>query len=159
MFGLTLAAGLLTTGVATANAAPEFRGHEPFRGGAVAGRDFHADRGFRDDRFRDDRFRDDRFRGGVAYRGGYGFAGGVDINYIPPCPGPGYVWTAGYWNGGVWVPGVWVLRGGPAFVGGFGYGRVYDRGFVAERRFDRGYERGFDRARVEGGRGFERGRR
>ena len=33
----------------------------------------------------------------------------------PPCPGPGYVWTAGYWGvGHVWVAGCW--RPGPHAV-------------------------------------------
>lgn len=32
----------------------------------------------------------------------------------PPCPGPGYVWVAGYWRANgynrVWVPGCWQYR-------------------------------------------------
>jgi hypothetical protein len=127
MLGLTLVAGLLTTGVATANAAPQ-----EFRGGGDRG--FHqVDRGFRGDR--DYRVVDHRYdRGydrGYGYRGGFGV--GVDVNYVPPCPGPGYAWTAGYWNGGIWVPGTWILRGGPGFVAGYGY---------RERGFDRGWDRG-----------------
>ena len=31
--------------------------------------------------------------------------------YIPPCPGPGYEWVAGYNAGGYWVPGRWNFRG------------------------------------------------
>jgi len=27
--------------------------------------------------------------------------------YVPPCPGPGYVWVNGYWAYGYWVPGYW----------------------------------------------------
>jgi hypothetical protein len=30
---------------------------------------------------------------------------------VPPCPGDGYAWTAGYYEGGVWVPGRWIYRG------------------------------------------------
>lgn len=30
--------------------------------------------------------------------------------YAPPCPGPGYVWVAGYYNGPYWVPGYWAYR-------------------------------------------------
>jgi hypothetical protein len=64
--------------------------------------------------------------------------------YIPPCPGPGYVWVAGYWTNGYWVPGYWNFAGyGPRVMvrGDFGwehrrdfdrYGRDYDR-----RDFDR----------------------
>lgn len=36
---------------------------------------------------------------------------GAPAAYIPPCPGPGYVWIAGYWNAGVWVPGYWNYAG------------------------------------------------
>jgi hypothetical protein len=31
--------------------------------------------------------------------------------YVPPCPGPGYEWTAGYYSGGYWVPGRWAFGG------------------------------------------------
>ncbi len=31
--------------------------------------------------------------------------------YVPPCPGPGYQWTAGYYSGGYWVPGRWAFAG------------------------------------------------
>jgi hypothetical protein len=56
------------------------------------------------------------------------------VAYVPPCPGPGYVWTAGYMANGYWVPGYWnlgVRLGGPV--------ARYDRGF--DRGFDRGHER------------------
>ena len=60
------------------------------------------------------------------------------VAYVPPCPGPGYVWVAGYWNPyRVWVPGYWNFGGvRPGYVGG----RVgfYD----AHRGFDRGYFHG-----------------
>src|SRR5215472_2905903 len=46
-------------------------------------------------------------------------------SYVPPCPGPGYQWTAGYYSGGYWVPGRW------AFIGVRGHDyrvtRYYDR--------------------------------
>lgn len=48
--------------------------------------------------------------------------------YVPPCPGPGYQWTAGYWDGGYWVPGQWVFVGGPAYYGAPAYyGGYYHR--------------------------------
>jgi hypothetical protein len=31
--------------------------------------------------------------------------------YVPPCPGPGYTWVAGYYSGGYWVPGRWNYAG------------------------------------------------
>jgi hypothetical protein len=31
--------------------------------------------------------------------------------YVPPCPGPGYFWTAGYMSRGFWVPGRWYFGG------------------------------------------------
>ncbi len=57
---------------------------------------------------------------------------------IPPCPGDGYVWTAGYYEGRAWVPGRWIYRG-------------YDRGnYGARVDWDHRYyndhdRRGFDR--------------
>lgn len=42
--------------------------------------------------------------------------------YVPPCPGPGYEWVAGYYANGYWVPGRW------NFVG-----VVRDRGYVGRR--------------------------
>jgi len=47
--------------------------------------------------------------------------------YIPPCPGPGYVWVAGYWNNGYWVPGYWnfVRVGGPIIRGGIVIGHPF----------------------------------
>jgi len=38
--------------------------------------------------------------------------------YVPPCPGPGYEWTAGYYSDGYWVPGRWIFAG---YRGGGGY--------------------------------------
>ena len=58
-------------------------------------------------------------------------------NYVPPCPGPGYVWVAGYWANGYWVPGYWNLArvGRPVIRGGvvIGRGPVYGRHFAPER--------------------------
>ena len=31
--------------------------------------------------------------------------------YVPPCPGPGYEWVAGYYSGGYWIPGRWAFVG------------------------------------------------
>ncbi len=69
--------------------------------------------------------------------------------YVPPCPGPGYEWTAGYYNGGYWMPGRW------NFVGGYDRDRVvrYDRDdyrgrdWGGRRDFDRDRDRGWDRDR------------
>jgi hypothetical protein len=51
------------------------------------------------------------------------------VAYVPPCPGPGYVWANGYYARGYWVPGRWnfvgVRRAAP--IGGYGY---YHRGFA-----------------------------
>jgi hypothetical protein len=52
--------------------------------------------------------------------------------YIPPCPGPGFVWVAGYYNNGYWVPGYWNYPS---------VGFVRDRGPVAI--FDRDRDRRF----------------
>lgn len=74
--------------------------------------------------------------------------------YIPPCPGPGYVWVNGYYDGGYWIPGSWNYEG---VAYGYGSGnyyshvdrddyRRYDRD--RDRRFygDRDDHRGYDRA-------------
>ena len=37
------------------------------------------------------------------------------VAYVPPCPGPGYIWTAGYMANGYWVPGSWHFGGGRYF--------------------------------------------
>jgi hypothetical protein len=63
------------------------------------------------------------------------------VAYVPPCPGPGYVWVAGYQANGYWIPGRWNFAGfrnrGP-FV-------HFDRGPVFGRHCDR--DRGHDRFR------------
>ena len=57
------------------------------------------------------------------------------VAYVPPCPGAGYVWVAGYQANGYWVPGRWNFGGvrGPVVR--------FDRGRVFDRHFDRGYAR------------------
>lgn len=57
--------------------------------------------------------------GAVVVAGGLGLAAtpakaaefgvyvGTPVAYVPPCPGPGYSWVAGYYSGGYWVPGRW----------------------------------------------------
>jgi hypothetical protein len=73
------------------------------------------------------------------------------VAYVPPCPGPGYVWVAGYYNGGYWVPGYWNNAGVGVVIGNrFGYVNR-DRGFYRDRddhrAFDRDDHRGFGRDR------------
>ena len=51
--------------------------------------------------------------------------------YVAPCPGPGYVWVAGYWENGYWVPGYWNFVGvgvGPVIRGGVVIGHGPFRG-------------------------------
>lgn len=63
------------------------------------------------------------------------FVGGP-VAYVPPCPGAGYVWAAGYYNAGIWVPGRWNFVGvrGPAVgVGIYGHDRFYDHRFDRDR--------------------------
>ena len=64
------------------------------------------------------------------------------VAYVPPSPGPGYIWVDGYYANGYWVPGFWrapevgfgVRIGGP--VVGYGRGPVFhDRAFAG-----RGYD-------------------
>ena len=69
---------------------------------------------------------------------------GAPAAYVPPCPGPGYAWVAGYYNGGYWVPGYWnfvgVVRGG--LSAHFEHGP-----FVIGGHFDRGWDRDHARFR------------
>jgi hypothetical protein len=54
------------------------------------------------------------------------------VAYVPPCPGPGYVWEAGYMANGYWMPGRWNfigVRGGPIVRYGVHRDFRYDRGF------------------------------
>jgi len=58
--------------------------------------------------------------------------------YVPPCPGPGYEWTAGYYSDGYWMPGRWVFAGYRAPVVRY-YGdrdRFYDRDDWRRRDYD-----------------------
>jgi hypothetical protein len=66
------------------------------------------------------------------------------VAYVPPCPGAGYEWVAGYQASGYWVPGRW------NFVGARGAARwdgdrFRDGGFDRDRHFDRDRGRDFDR--------------
>jgi hypothetical protein len=58
------------------------------------------------------------------------------VAYVPPSPGPGYFWTAGYRANGYWVPGRW------------SFGGYRDRDRFVDRddfRYQRGHD--FDRDR------------
>ena len=65
------------------------------------------------------------------------------VAYVPPCPGPGYVWVAGYYANGYWVPGYWnfagVRVGAPVVRGYIG------RGYVGARRAPVIVRRGYNR--------------
>jgi hypothetical protein len=53
---------------------------------------------------------------------------GIYIGAPAACPGPGYVWVAGYWANGYWVPGYWNFAGrGPVVRGRvvIGHGPFY----------------------------------
>ncbi len=88
------------------------------------------------------------------------YVGGRPAAYVPPCPGPGYQWSAGYYSGGYWVPGRW------SYVGAGFYGRGYNgRGYamatgrmtgtgIAWRDRDRDHDR--DRGRDRDGDHFRR---
>lgn len=68
------------------------------------------------------------------------------VAFVPPCPGPGYAWIAGYQADGYWIPGRWELRA---------QRDRFDEGRIA--RFDRDRFRPEDRDRFRpDGRGWER---
>lgn len=81
--------------------------------------------------------------------------------YVPPCPGPGYEWTAGYYSGGYWVPGSWNYVGAGYYGGGPGYGAYYGdrdddhwRGWGHDRRDWDGDRGGWGHERGDWGRGY-----
>ena len=75
-----------------------------------------------------------------AARIGFGVYVGAP-GYVPPCPGPGYAWVAGYYNDGNWVPGFWRApqqRIGVVVRGGYGWhAPAYDHR-MDDHRFDHG---------------------
>lgn len=67
---------------------------------------------------------------------------GTPAAYVPPCPGPGYLWVAGYWNHGYWVPGYWNYRGPAVRVRDWDRGaNFYHRDLDRRREFDRDRDR------------------
>ncbi|HWG20495.1 MAG TPA: hypothetical protein VG225_08180 [Terracidiphilus sp.] len=77
------------------------------------------------------------------------YVSGGPAAYVPPSPGPGYQWVAGYYNQGYWIPGRW------AYVGARYYDRddyrAYYRDHDGNRGRDRDQDRGRDRDRDRGG--------
>ena len=61
------------------------------------------------------------------------------VAFVPPCPGAGYVWIAGYSANGYWFPGRWEFRGVRGGFYGERFGRVYGRGFDRRWERDRAY--------------------
>ncbi len=57
----------------------------------------------------------------------FGIYVGRPVAYVPPCPGVGYFWTAGYRAHGYWYPGRWEFRGGHGPVVRFDGRRDFDR--------------------------------
>jgi hypothetical protein len=77
-------------------------------------------------------------------------SGGSDA-YVPPCPGPGYEWVAGYYSGGYWVPGRWAYAGARYYDRDGNRYRAYYRGDRdGWRDRDRGWDRDRDRDRDRG---------
>jgi hypothetical protein len=75
------------------------------------------------------------------------YVGGRPVAYVPPCPGPGYQWTAGYYSGSYWVPGRWNFAGAGFYGRGYDHYRVYDRDRDRGRAWDRGHDRDRDHFR------------
>jgi hypothetical protein len=76
---------------------------------------------------------------GTAQAAEFGFHARGPVAYVPPCPGPGYAWIAGYQADGYWIPGRWEFRTvrGRGPFGGFEHERALDRHLDR----DRGHER------------------
>jgi hypothetical protein len=72
---------------------------------------------------------------GSAQAAEFGIYARGPVAYVPPCPGPGYFWIAGYQTNGYWIPGRWEFRGmreREPFAR-FDHGRDYDRHFDRDR--------------------------
>ena len=62
----------------------------------------------------------------------FGIYIGAPVAYVPPSPGPGYAWIAGYYANGYWFPGRW------AFTGHYDRDDFYrHRGWDRDRHYDR----------------------
>jgi hypothetical protein len=72
----------------------------------------------------------------------FGIYVGGPVAYVPPSPGAGYVWIAGYMNHGYWVPGRWEFRG-YRDRDRFAYYHRDDR-FYRDRDNDRHFDREHD---------------
>ena len=98
----------------------------------------------------------------TAQAGQFGVYVGGPVAYVPPCPGPGYVWSAGYISDGYWVPGRWNFVGVRDRDDRFAYidrdrdrqdfdrrdnDRDRGRDFNRDRNHDRDHDRGGDRFR------------
>lgn len=72
--------------------------------------------------------------------------------YVPPCPGPGYQWVAGYYSGGYWVPGRWNFVGvrGREYPVARYYGDRDDHRYYRDRDDRRYYDRDDHRDRDRG---------
>ena len=86
-----------------------------------------------------------------------GYDSGQQYDYQPPCPGPGYFWTAGSWypSGGrrLWRAGYWA----PPVYRGYSTGpRYYNARSYGEGNFRSGYENGYRNNFNGDGRGYQR---
>lgn len=85
----------------------------------------------------------------------FGVYVGGPAAYVPPCPGPGYVWAAGYYANGYWIPGRWNYVG----VRGWDRDDYYRGDFDRDRNRDRYFgDRDRGRDRYNGDRYRDRGR-
>ena len=82
------------------------------------------------------------FGASSAHAAQFGIYVGSPTAYVPPSPGPGYVWINGYSANGYYVPGRWNFTG---YVGRGYYGHDRDD-FYRGRDFDR-HDRDFHRDR------------
>jgi len=89
---------------------------------------------------------------GTAQAAEFGIYARGPVAYVPPCPGPGYVWAAGYQANGYWIPGRWNFLGerNPEAFGRF----EGDRNHVAYGHSDRDRDR--DRHEDRGHDGYRR---
>lgn len=76
-----------------------------------------------------------------AHAAQWGVYVGTQSAYVPPSPGPGYLWVDGFYDGGYWVPGRW------NYVGARYYHHDRDRYYHRDWDHDRWRDRDWDHDR------------
>jgi hypothetical protein len=81
----------------------------------------------------------------IGVRFGEPVQAGYYNEYVPACPGEGFIWTPGYYAGRAWFPGRWVNHNEPIYAQrGFRYDH---RDYHFDNRDSHFENRGWDHGR------------